>query len=135
MSSSWQDGTGVRYDKRALIAARRVGWTSASNQELRFIQPVRRAIPGVAAGLHWPLFRGSKAHWYERNNGRVVEKAWRQTGPVTQALAAGIVPWHAAVVNAGARHLTDNDNARCGTELDDRARPSGKRTFSRCHVD
>jgi len=81
------------------------------------VVPPRRAFATrreIAAGSG---ARIAEPHRHNRNNGGIVELLGGQAGPLAQAFAAGIVPWNAAFMDARARCLTDDDNARSCTEL------------------
>jgi hypothetical protein len=53
---------------------------------------------------------------------RIVEQLARNAHPFTQAIATGIVEWHASIMRSPSRRLPSNQNARIGMQLEDGTR-------------
>ncbi len=64
----------------------------------------------------------AKAHWHQGNGIGVVESGFVHAQPFAQPVAAVIVPWNAAGVDAGAGGLADDEDAGFGRELHHRTR-------------
>ena len=94
-----------------------------------------RARPGHAKAVRIPcaghvaaagFARVAKAHGNDCNVGRIMQFGVRKASPVAQAIAAGIVPGHAAGVHFAARSLADNGEPRCRRKLYHRSRTMRK---------
>lgn len=72
----------------------------------------------------------AKPHWNQRNQIGVVELLAFDSDPLSQSIAAGVIPGYSRLVNATTRGLANDQDSRVGTRLKNRTRSKRQVLFA-----